>query len=194
MKNNWFYIALVVGLAAAVLFMWDKPPSMLLPQPDIFDESKLIPYAVIDQAQSRHFNEDGQLSYQFSTSTLKHFRLDLGEISSRDFTTLDNPVLTLYANDEVWYVSSHQGRVTEQGEVLKLSQKVRVWQEKTGDDILELNTEELLIYPNKKMIQTDQLVTIRSSQGAIEARGMVVDLEDKHIQLMSKVRGKHDPI
>lgn len=194
MKNNWLYIALIVGLASALLYFWDQPPKLLLPDEEAFDEAKLIPYAVIDQAHSRHFNEQGALSYEFSTRTLKHFRLDLSEISSGDFTTLDQPVLRLYAGEEVWFVSAGQGRVTEQGQVLKLAQSVRVWQEKTDDNILELNTTELLIYPNKKMIQTDQLVTIRSVRGAIEGRGMVVDLAEKKIQLKSKVRGTHEPI
>lgn len=194
MKNNWFYITFIVALAAIAVFLWDRPPSLLLPRDGPIDESKLIPYAVIDAAISRHFDEEGHISYEFSAKTLKHFRTDLASVNEEDFTTLEAPLLTLYANGELWYIQAKTGRVIDQGETLKLAEDVRVWQEKPTGDILELTTSELLIYPNKKRVETEKEVTIRSPQGAIQAMGMVVNLNDKHIQLKSRVRGEHEPI
>lgn len=194
MKNNWFYISLIIALAVATILFWDSPPRILLPNNSPVDETQLFPYAVIDQAHSKHFDADGRLSYEFSATTLKHFRLDLTRIGEGDFTTLDAPLLTLYADGNAWFISAEMGRVTEQGTLLKLLRNVRVWQEKDDGQLLELTTEELFIYPVAKLIKTDAVVKIQSHQGALEATGMVVNLANKHIQLLHKVRGYHEPI
>jgi LPS export ABC transporter protein LptC len=176
------------------LFLWESPPQILLPDARPLDESLLFPYAVIDTPHSRHFDQKGKLSYEFSATTLKHFRIDLSKISERDFTTLEAPLMTLYAEDNAWYVSAEIGRVTEQGTLLKLLHNVKVWQKKDDGDTLELTTDELWIYPNEKIVRTDAKVKIRSTLGFLEATGMIVNLADKHIQLMSNVRGHHEPI
>lgn len=194
MKNNWLYISLVMALAVAAVFIWESPPRLLLPDEGPVDESQLIPYAVIDAAHSRHFDRDGLLSYEFSATTLKHFRLDLAKISEGDFTTLESPLFTLYADGNAWFVSAKIGRLTAQSTQLKLLRDVRVWREKDDGLVLELTTQELWIYPDDKMVKTDGRVMIRSPQGSLQATGMVVNLADKHIQLLSDVRGLHEPI
>lgn len=194
MKNNWLYIALAVALVVATVFIWDSPPTLLLPDAEPPNEADLIPYAVIDEAHSKHFNVDGSLSYEFSATTLKHFRLDLGQISEGDFTTLEQPLLTLYTDEDAWFVSARLARVTEQGSLLKLWQDVRIWQEKGTGEKLELTTDEILIYPIEKQVKTDSQVSIQSSMGSLKATGMVVDLDRKNIQLLNNVHGYHDPI
>lgn len=194
MKNNWAYIALAVALVVVTVFIWDSPPTLLLPDIEPLDESDLIPYAVMDEAHSKHFGVDGALSYEFSAVTLKHFRLDLGKISTGDFTTLEQPLLTLYTENDAWYVSAKLARVTEQGSLLKLWQDVRVWQEQDDGQTLELTTDEILIYPTEKLVKTDSAVNIQSPMGSLNAIGMVVDLDKKNIKLLNNVHGSHDPI
>ncbi len=194
MKTNWLNISIALVLAVVALMLWESPPKMLLPDDTLPDESQLFPYAVIDHAQSRHFDNNGKLSYEFSTNTLKHFRLDLSRISPDDFTTLEEPVLTLYAEGNSWFVSAKQGRITEQGNLFKLIDAVRVWQEKDGIAVLELTTHELWIYVNDKLVKTDGRVKINTPQGSLEATGMEVNLASKNIKLLHRVRGHHEPI
>ena len=193
MKNNWLVISLIVALTVATVFFWDSPPKILLPD-EAPPEQKRFAYAVLDDARSRHFDDNGTLSYEFFASTLKHFRSDFSSISENDYTTLDNPVLTLYTDDLPWYISAESGKLTEAGELLTLKSKVRIWQEKDSSTLTELNTSTLEIHPMKKIVRTQDEVLIKSPQGQLEARGMVVDLNTQNIKLLERVRGFHEPI
>lgn len=193
MKNNWLVISVIVALTVATLFFWEAPPKLLLPDPNI-DEREHYPYAVLKNAHSRHFDDSGNLSYEFVADTLKYFRRDFSVVSEDDYTLLDAPVLTLYTDDLPWYISAQSGTLSQAGELLTLRDNVRIWQQDKGNQITELNTSVLEIEPIQKMVRTQEEVRITSPQGEIEARGMIVDLETQHIQLLERVRGIHEPI
>lgn len=193
MKNNWLVISVVAALTVATLFFWETPPKLLLPDP-LSDEAQRFPYAVLDNAHSRHFDEAGELSYEFFAITLRHFRRDLSELSDEDYATLEAPVLTLYTEELPWYISAETGTLTDAGGLLTLNDNVRIWQEGEAQQTTELNTSVLHIYPSEKIVRTDEEVLITSPQGKLEARGMVVDLATKNIKLLERVRGIHEPI
>lgn len=193
MKNNWLVISVIIALTVATLFFWESPPKLLLPDPAV-EERERYPYAILDDVQSRHFDDEGDLSYEFVAAKLKYFRRDFSAFSDDDFTILETPVLTLYTDDLPWYVSAESGKLTQAGELLTLKDNVRIWQQGENEQITELNTTVLEIQPIKKIIRTEEEVRITSPQGQIEARGMVVDLETQHIQLLERVRGFHEPI
>jgi Uncharacterized protein conserved in bacteria len=192
-KHNWAYISLTAALVVAVILLSDTPPKLLIPFGDKPDIAR-FPYAVIEDARSRHFDSEGKLSYEFVASTLSHFRLDLSRVSEGDFTSLDSPQLTLYTDGKPWFVTADKGELTERGTLLTLWPNVRIWQEENPNEVTELTTSRLEIRPKDKMIATDAEVSITSPMGKVEARGMTVDLENKRIQLRNRVRGHHEPI
>jgi lipopolysaccharide export system protein LptC len=193
MKNNWLVISVIVVLTLATLYFWDSPPKMLLPGP-LFDESKRFPYAIINDAHSQHFDDNGQLSYEFVAITLKHFRRDFGVFRKDDYTELEAPALTLFTEDQPWYITAEMGKLTEKGELLVLTDKVRIWQQNQPEGVTELTTNTLEIQLTKKQVKTADDVQIRLPQGQFEARGMIIDLATKNIQLLERVRGIHEPI
>lgn len=193
MKNNWLVISVIIGLTVATLFFWESPPKLLLPGPELGDPQR-FPYAVISDAHSRHFDDDGKLSYEFVAATLRHFRRDFSALSQDDYTTLDEPVLTLYTDDLPWYITAERGKLTDAGGLLTLTNNVRIWQQNENEQITELNTSVLEIEPMNKLVRTQEEVRIRSPQGQIEAKGMIVNLDTQHIQLLERVRGFHEPI
>jgi lipopolysaccharide export system protein LptC len=193
MKHNWIYISLAAALVVAVILLWDAPPQMLIPFGDKQDPAQ-FPYAVIEDARSRHFDSEGKLSYEFLTNTLRHFRLDLSRVSEGDFTSLESPRLTLYTDETPWYVTADHGELTERGTRLTLWPNVRIWQEESANNVTELTTSRLEIRPQLKEVSTTAEVTITSTTGKIEAQGMTVDLKNQRIQLLNRVRGYHEPI
>lgn len=193
MKHNWIYISLAAALVVAVILLWDAPPQMLIPFGDKQDPAQ-FPYAVIEDARSRHFDSEGKLSYEFVTNTLRHFRLDLSRVSEGDFTSLESPRLTLYTDETPWYVTADHGKLTERGTRLTLWPNVRIWQEESANNVTELTTSRLEIRPQLKEVSTTAEVTITSTTGKIEAQGMTVDLKNQRIQLLNRVRGYHEPI
>jgi len=194
MKHNWFYLSLVVALIAAVVVVWETPPKLLLPFGEALEKDKLFPYAVIEDARSKHFDPDGGLSYEFDAATLRHFRLDLTRVSDGDFTSLQTPQLTLHTRETPWYATADSGELSERGTLLTLWPNVRIWQETGPDLVTELTTSRLEIRPRDKTISTDAEVIISSPQGRIEAQGIKVDLANKRIHLLNRVRGYHEPV
>lgn len=194
MKHNWFYLSLVVALIAAVVVVWETPPKMLIPFGESADKDQLFPYAVIEEARSTHFDPDGELSYEFVAATLRHFRLDLARVSDGDFTSLERPHLTLHNRESPWYATADSGELSERGTLLTLWPNVRIWQEGGPDLVTELTTSRLEIRPRDKTISTEAEVVITSPQGRLEAQGIRVDLANKRIQLLNRVRGYHEPV
>lgn len=192
-RHNWVYISLAAALVVAAILLWDAPPQMLIPFGDKQDPAE-FPYAVIEDARSRHFDSEGKLSYEFVANTLRHFRLDLSKVSEGDFTSLEAPQLTLYTDDAPWYVTADNGELSERGTLLTLWPNVRIWQEDNPSEVTELTTTRLEIRPQQKMISTAEEVSITSPMGKVEARGMTVDLDNQRIQLLNRVRGYHEPI
>lgn len=193
MKHNWIYISLVATLVISVVVLWETPPRILIPF-GAEGEGARFPYAVIENAHSKHFDPDGNLSYEFVASTLRHFRLDLSRVSEGDYTSLESPKLTLYTDGQPWYVTADHGELGERGTLLTLWPNVRIWQEENAGQITELMTTRLEIRPGEKVVSTDAEVKISSPQGRLDALGMRVDLENKRIELLNRVRGYHEPI
>lgn len=194
MKYNWIYPSLVVVLIAAVILVWETPPKLLIPfgEPALTD--RLFPYAMIDEAHSRHFDPDGRLSYEFVADTLRHFRLDLTQVSEGDFTSLEEPHLTLHTGELPWYAMADSGKLSEGGTLLTLWPNVRIWQQEGAGQVTELTTTRLDIRPRDKTISTEAEVLITAPEGRLEAQGIRVDLTNKRIYLLNRVRGYHEPI
>ena len=107
---------------------------------------------------------------------------------------MHKPVFTILANDQPWRIAADQGKLHDSGETLTLWDNVQIWQHGNEGETNRLTTSELTVKPNEKMIMTDVDVKISGPRGEIEAVGMVVDLEQQKIRLLSDVRGFHEPI
>jgi lipopolysaccharide export system protein LptC len=182
-----------------VVLLWDTRPGLLNPLSGLVSPFERFPYAVLHDAHTSHFGEDGGLSYEFDAVTLKHFRADTQNSSREDYVLITAPKLTLYGEPYPWYVTAKQGKVTHQGEKLMLWDDVRVWQSTTipGDsspNTTELRTETIDIFPTQKLITTDAKVLIEGPNGAMEAEGLEVNMITQRIKLFNNVRGRHEPI
>ncbi len=195
MKTKWLYITLIFALTMGVLALWDAPTQDITSEHKSIQSVSLPPYAIIADAHTQHFDQKGELSYQFVAKTLRHFRLNLSKISEGDYATLDSPQLTLYTQDGPWFITAETGKATENGAILTLWNNVRIWQnDNVTQQITELTTDKLIIEPLKKVVRTMSRVEITSPQGQLESIGMNINLLSKRIKLHSQVRGYHEPI
>lgn len=177
------------------VFFWESPPQILTPKHKATEDKALIPYAIIIDAHTQHFDDKGVLSYQFTSQKLQHFRVNLSEISPGDYTTLDAPKLTLYTQDGPWFITAELGKATDNGNTLTLWNNVQIWQSNDGNkQTTELKTDQLIIEPLNKTVKTASKVNITSAQGQLESIGMNINLNTKRIELLNKVRGHHEPI
>lgn len=194
MKNNGIYIGIVIVLTIFALQFWDSAPKLLNTPESVSTQYKKFPYAMIENAHSKHFDQQGLLSYEFIAKKLRHFRSSLDTISADDYTLMDTLQVTLHTEDSQWFVSADEGTITDAGNTLTLQSNVRIWQPMKSDGITELTTTQLVLHPNQKIVTTEEPVKISAPQGQINAVGMTVDLNTKNIQLKNNVRGYHEPI
>ena len=195
--RNWLYLALVCTLVFAAAMILDKQPNdARLPQEGDGSAFERFPYAVLHDARTKHFDDDGTLSYEFDAVTLKHFRAHSKKSSEQDYILITAPQLTLYGEPQPWLVTAKHGRVSDHGTHLELWDSVRVWQDKAGsnNERTELTTQRIDIFPNEKRIRTEEQVQITSPSGHISSKGLEVDIKKQRIILLANVRGVHEPI
>jgi LPS export ABC transporter protein LptC len=194
--RNWFYIVIIILLTAGVVVVWETPPEMLLPG-DREAEDKAQLFSVIDNAQVRHFNEEGELSYSFAAEELRHYRHEIRQVSDDDYTLVTEPEVTFYTDNPPWHMRAASGKLTDRGLTLTLSDNVRIWQTDESDPesrTSELSTETLVVRPMEKTAYTDAPVTIETAMGAISAVGMSADLRNQNIRFLSNVQGHYEPM
>lgn len=195
--RNWFYIAVIFLLTAAVVVVWETPPEMLLPGERKKDEDKAQLFSVVHQAHARHFNDTGGLSYAFTADKLEHYRHDTRRVSDSDYTLIDQPRVIFYTDTPPWHMRARSGRLTASGLTLTLNDRVHIWQMNAADPskhAAELMTETLTVRPVEKTAHTDAAVTIDTPLGTINAEGMIADMRSQHIQFLSNVKGSYDPM
>lgn len=194
MLKTSLYIALVVSILSAYVYFADAPEKILGTTAAINSEQEdIAPYAVARDTSTRHYTADGLLNYEFKASRLEHFR-ETVLVSKNVFTVASEPRLVFFQQDEPWHIQAKSGRISEKGQQILLWDGVQVKHVSEDGAVTLMETEELVIQPNKKLVNTEEAVKITSPFGVMEAVGMSGDLNTQKIQLLSKVRGHHDPL
>lgn len=192
MNKSQIYILLAVLLVAALLYLRDSDKNPLSTQEETVEEH--LPYAVARNAATTHFSDKGELEYTFEARTLEYYREEEeGEVISQ-YTLVKQPRVMLYLEEQPWRIVANEGMYSEQINKLVLWDEVKVTQSQLAGQDTELLTSRLEIYPTRKLAETQEPVKITSAWGEIEAVGMRADLAERKIKLLSKVKGKHDPI
>lgn len=178
-----------------MIVLWDNNPNILSP-PQTSSPFERFPYAVLHDARTSHFDDDGTLIYEFDAVTLKHFRANTQNSSQEDYMLITAPKLTIYNDNTPWHITAKQGKVMAQGEKLTLWDDVKVSQSASlgSQASMELTTQSIDIYPTQKRITTEAHVNITSPNGVVNADGLEVDMMTQRIKLLANVRGQHDPI
>jgi len=182
-------------LSSLVIYLWESPEK-LLGKFDGSAESANLPYAIVHNASTRHFNDKGSLDYTFEALKLEYFRKEQDSPSENEdisYTLISKPRLLIYHEGEPWHVEALEGKFTEQNKRLLLWNNVIVSQQNEDGVTTTLSTEELEIKPEEKYAYTKQPVEIKSSAGDLTAIGMIANFMEKQITLLSSVKGSYEP-
>lgn len=110
-----------------------------------------------------------------------------------DTLELTAPRLTLYEKTVPrWQISATRGRVEQDGDKVLLEGQVLLQQAEPAQ--LELATEILQIYPDRRYAETAAPVTMTAPEGRVAAVGMQADMNRRQITLLSNVHGRYEPI
>ncbi|WP_188149987.1 LPS export ABC transporter periplasmic protein LptC [Teredinibacter waterburyi] len=212
-NKNITTLALILVAICGIVVLWDSSEKILPAGNPSRTDAPLHPYALADHASTRHFNEAGELEYEFTARRLEHYLIepqagaasDNSEVG-QEYTLIKDPQFTLYQNNQPWHIEAREGRINQNQEQIELWDNVRIWQDRLPlpqaslpanpaalkPHRSEFSTETLTIYPAQKIAETEEPVTIRTTSGTIEAVGLHADFNARKIRLLSKVRAVHE--
>lgn len=94
---------------------------------------------------------------------------------------------------DYWEVRSRYAFVTADHDEMRLHEDVRAEGTNTTGQPVTMNTEQLNVFPETSLANTDELVTIEQPGSTMQGRGMEVDLASKQYQFQSEVRSRYVP-
>jgi len=129
-------------------------------------------------------DENGQPSRIIKGQEMTHFPED-------DSTHITSPIAEFVNQQkDTWIVTSEQGKTHGKGHVILLTDNVVI--SRKDDDKTELQTSTLTLDTNKSTAYTDAVVKMISPYGETNSIGLHATLEDKTINLHSRVKGHYD--
>ena len=108
-----------------------------------------------------------------------------------DRTHITSPVAEfINQQKDTWVIRSEQGKTHGKGDIILLSDNVVI--SRKGDAQTELQTSILTLDTEKSTAYTDAEVKMISPYGETNSVGLHATLEDKTINLHSRVKGRYD--
>lgn len=146
------------------------------------------PDTILEDVTATIMNKDGTPTLKLLTPQMKHY-------IQNDATEITAPHLAIFRQyPEPWYIDADYAK-TFQG----ISQ-VRFWNNVVirhaadkANPNTSMKTTELTVFPGKKTAETGAAVEIIEPEAIIHAVGLLADLKDGTIKLLSQARGEYAP-
>lgn len=201
MSKPWIIFLTLAGIAILVLLLWRSPPTEFT---DLLNDKPLksnYPSTFLIKAKTQQFDEKGKLSYELYSEKVNYYDK---QTSDKPEVVLDKPHLIVYDTDAnatkqnaavntTLSVTADKAEGSEQQDQLTLIGNVVLEQQAIDGKITRLNTDQLLLQPQRRYAETDKPVIISDTAGTTSATGLKVFFDEKRIELLSNVKGKYVP-
>lgn len=196
MIRNLIYLAIIASLILAFIMLWDTPVTsfnnMQIPETQ---KKQLHITNIIEDATTQRYSENGQLEYTFNATSTQHFQRNPKRHTKHDHTKFTHPKLVINNGDGSlpWHIHADKGKATNNQKIITLIGNVRIWQIDAAGNRSELETPELVVKPDAQYAETDKAVMMKNISGQTSAVGMKAFLKEDRVELLSQVRGIHEP-
>jgi|TARA_B110000263_G_scaffold241934_1_gene246793 lipopolysaccharide export system protein LptC len=155
-------------IAIALVTNWFLDDSSPLPDTDDLTRNDADLYML--DATIKQFSDDGKLHHELSAQRFTHFPLT-------DWTTLVSPNIVLFSDDAIpWAITAEQGRMITNSsfreEVVELWGNVLAVKQNPDGSFVNIQTQELTVYPERDYAETDKKVYIDDNSGRTTAAAM----------------------
>ena len=133
-------------------------------------------------------NKQGTPSMKVEAPKMTHY-------PDEDVTYITYPHVTVYRQSpQPWYINSDYAEATNGTEEIVFTNNVVVHHPTDiGNPDTTMETTSLTVFPDKKQATTDKPVVITQPDTVIHAIGMIADLNDGTVKLLSQARGDYVP-
>lgn len=195
MIRNWLSITALIALTLLFITLWESPPAQFRREQAQPEKPVHIATTVLHDAKSTSFDAEGKLAYTFKAAETRHYQVNPKKQSGKDYTEFTSPYMVLHHDPtNPWYVQAKQGKAKKNGTIVELWGDVIAWQIDTQGKRSELTTTYLRLKPEQQYAETDKPVMIDTAGNKTQAVGMKAFLQQDRIELLSRVRGIHEPI
>jgi lipopolysaccharide export system protein LptC len=159
-------------------------------QASTYDPMLHHPDAIAEDVTTMQMDATGHVQYYFSSPRMLHYS---------DNKTIDFylPNMTMYNTDSTaqpWKIQARYGRALDDHSQVHLWGNVRAHQATSAKSPeTTLLTTAVTLYPNKKYVASNQLVTAIQPGLVAQAVGIEIDLNKNITYLLSKVKGHYEP-
>ncbi len=176
-----FLLILTLGLSLWSILDSKRPEIMTT-------HSTQRPDAFMENVVATIINNDGMPSLKVEAPKMVHY-------IENDTTDILTPHITLYRESpEPWSIDSRHAKATQGLD------KIYFWEDvvihhvnDSANPTTTMTTATLTVFPNKQIAQTNDNVTVIQPSTTIHGLGMLANLHEGTVQLLSKAQGEYIP-
>lgn len=190
LRKRFVFLFIVISVGIGLLWIEDYTTQST---GENKDGAALLPDYYGEGLKNKTFNNNGGLDSQFEAQRSVHF-------PDRRIAELTLPKFTTTADDgEEWVIKSLSGTHFEDHKKVLLKNDVVV--SPANPALLETNqykyatilTDELTLFTDTKIAQTDKPVEVIDFRSRINAVGMIINIDQKRVEFLSQVNAKYEP-
>lgn len=133
------------------------------------------------------FDKNGKPSLKLITPKMAHY-------TKENTTEIIAPVVSILKDNNTWYINSNSAKVIGDLDQIIFSNNVVVRHQ--GDDkhpTTTMYTSSLTILPDQQIAKTDEAISITQPAAKIYAIGMLANLDEGTVKLLSQAREEYAP-
>lgn len=146
------------------------------------------PDAFMENVIATIINKEGVRTLLIESPRMVHY-------ADNDTTVIESPRITVYRNSpEPWHINSDYAKATQGTNKIFFWSNVVIhhpYDESTPITTFKTNT--LTVFPQEKLAQTADEVTLTQPESVVRAIGMTANLNDGEVKLLSQARGEYVP-
>jgi lipopolysaccharide export system protein LptC len=184
-KNAMVFLLLIAAVSLTTWSLLDSKKS----QSKYTLTNSNIPDALMEDVVATIMNKEGTPTLKVSTPRMVHY-------ANNDATDIEKPVVTVYRHTpNPWLITSDYARATSgTTQILFWRNVVLNHAADNENPATIMHTEALTVFPNQRTAQTDQPITINQPDLTVHATGMLADMNEGTVKLLSKAQGEYVPV
>lgn len=175
------FIIFATGLISLSYFLTHK-------HSPVIHANAALPDAYMEDVVATIMNKSGKPTLKIETPRMIHF-------ANNNTTDITKPHITVYRDSPVpWYINSDYAKATNGiDQIILWSNVVMNHPSDTTNPLTTMKTHSLTIFPDKKIAQTPDAVTITQPDMTVHAVGMFANFQDGTVKLLSQTVGEYAP-
>lgn len=176
-----FLIILTLGLSCWSIFISKHSETT-------FADTAHRPDAFMENVVATIINKEGNLTLKVEAPKMVHY-------TDNDTTDIETPHITMYRQSpEPWHINSNYAKATQGLDQIYFWDNVVIHHmSDIANPTTTMTTTTLTVFPDKQIAQTNDNVTLIQPDTTIHGLGMLANLNDGTVQLLSQARGEYVP-